>query len=189
MTKISAATIKDAARSATELMESSAPEVKLLIENPNFAIGLCLVLHKEVTELRNQLEELKNNSAQNPPTETQNPGKSPQPTFQVQNQAPEPDQQREAAPQQATAPQAPPVPQAIPRPPVAQPISSQPAEPQQQTAPPIFQQIPPGLSPQMFQIDPVGQASDVPQQNQPSRPASNANTEAKQEVFVVAPCR
>lgn len=184
MTKISAATIKDAARSATELMESSAPEVKLLIENPNFAIGLCLVLHKEVTELRNQLKELKATSAQDPPTETQNPGKSPQPAFQVQNQAPEPEQQKkDATPQQATAPQAPPMPQAIPRPPVAQPIS-QPAEPQQQAAPPISQQIPPGLSPQMFQIDPVGQAADAPQQNQPSRPASNANTKAKQEVFV-----
>lgn len=55
MVKISPETIKEAAKSVNELMESASPELKMLLENPNFATGLCLVLHKEVQQLRQQL--------------------------------------------------------------------------------------------------------------------------------------
>jgi hypothetical protein len=58
MIKISASTIKEAARSANELFESAQPEVKLLLENPNFSVGLCLILHKEMIELKSQLQQL-----------------------------------------------------------------------------------------------------------------------------------
>lgn len=57
MVKISPETIKEAAKSVNELMESASPELKMLLENPNFATGLCLVLHKEVQQLRRQLQE------------------------------------------------------------------------------------------------------------------------------------
>ncbi len=56
MPKLSAEVIKAAARQSEELRDSALPEVKLLLENPNFAIGLCLVLHQEVSDLRKRLD-------------------------------------------------------------------------------------------------------------------------------------
>lgn len=59
MVRISPETVKEAASSVNDLMESASPEIRMLLENPNFATGLCLVLHREITELRQQLEAIR----------------------------------------------------------------------------------------------------------------------------------
>jgi hypothetical protein len=71
MSKINADTLKEAARSAAGLLESSPPEVKLVLESPNFALGLCMVLHRELMEVKNELAELKQSHGHPRPPATQ----------------------------------------------------------------------------------------------------------------------
>ena len=55
MSKISVETMKEASKTAVALLEAAPPEVKLVLENPQFTLGLCVVLHQEVSELRKML--------------------------------------------------------------------------------------------------------------------------------------
>lgn len=87
MVKISPYTIKEAAKNVNELMETSSPEIKMLLENPHFATGLCLVLHKEVVQLRNQIQEMQSSSSQARQVEQQNFKQSRQDTSQGQREA------------------------------------------------------------------------------------------------------
>ncbi len=101
MVKISAETVKEAAKNVNELLESASPELKMLMENPNFATGLCLVLHREVQQLKKQLQ-------QGGPSQGQ-AGQPAMPGRGSNNDSPQPEfaQQRQAQPQSAAGPQTP----------------------------------------------------------------------------------
>jgi hypothetical protein len=103
MVKISPGTIKEAAKNINELLESSSPEIKMLLDNPHFATGLCLVLHREVVQLRNQIQEMQESSSQMERPELPNQKPSRQERFpntqesdgQSSNQQDSPKKQRE----------------------------------------------------------------------------------------------
>jgi hypothetical protein len=170
MTKISINTIKEAAKSASELMDASAPEVKMLLENPNFAVGLCLVLHKEVAELRQQLQELKGNPAQNVQPNLSNPPQNSGNLFQIPAKAPETNPQPEAPPQSAA-----------PRPTVPAPSPQENSVPQQVAAKPQLN-APPVNFPQ-FTPPPVPQPASQEMQPVQYRAQNTANAEDKKELF------
>lgn len=123
MVKISPETIKEAAKSVNELMESASPELKMLLENPNFATGLCLVLHKEVQQLRQQLLETSG------PQELLEPApRASKPSASQRQAAPSqsPPQNARVAFQQAVAPQPFPARAAEPAEPMSQPGEPEP---------------------------------------------------------------
>lgn len=113
MTKISVETMKEAAQNTVTLMESASPEVRLILENPQFALGLCIVLHDEVVELRKRVAAVESQAFQNSRSansQEQSPASEapPQPQQNQQNtqdqprkpQSPE-NNQFKAAPQPA----------------------------------------------------------------------------------------
>lgn len=137
MSKISVEVMKEAAQSASSLLESASPEIKLVLENPHFSLGLAAVLYKEVQSLKSRLTHLEGESEHAekaslekapPEKKEQSHQNQPQPSGQQQqNQAMPP--QQPAQPSQGGQP-----PQQHEQPP-AMPANQNNAPQQQQAAP------------------------------------------------------
>jgi hypothetical protein len=157
MSKISVDVMKEAAQSAASLLDSASPEIKLVLENPHFSLGLAAVLYKEVQSLKARLTHLEGDAES---AEKSSPEKG------QSNPAPNAENQK----QPALAAQ--------PNPPQGQEQGQKQPSNQQQTQPQLQQPSSQGGQPPRTQEQTPAMAGNQPQEQAPAVPSNQPQQQA-----------